>query len=230
MGGDYQGGYGQGGYGQGGGGYGGGGRGGYGGREGGGRGRGGYGGGRGRDGGEGGRERRGIPLSELDPALTAVSHKVIGCARDVHMALGPGYDEAVYIEALKQEMTAQGIAFEVAKSFPVKYKESVVGQVIADFVIDGKFILEVMCESRDVSGGDRAALRAQLKSSDLVLGLITNFAGRRLTDGLVRVLNVDKIRADRGEDFEDDHDGHDGHDHGGGGEGGGAHVEFDDRA
>lgn len=225
MGGDYQGGYGQGGYGQGGG------RGGYGGREGGGggRGRGGYGGGRGRDGGDGGRERRGIPLSELDPALTAVSHKVIGCARDVHMALGPGYDEAVYIEALKHEFTAQGIAFEVAKSYPVKYKDLVVGNVIADFVVDGKFILEVMCEARDVSGGDRAALRAQLKSSDLVLGLITNFAGRRLTDGLVRVLNVDKIRADRGEEYEDDHDGHDGHDHEGEA-GGGSHVEFDDRS
>jgi hypothetical protein len=77
-----------------------------------------------------------------------------------------------------------------------------------------------MCEFRDVSSGDRASLRAQLKASDLTLGLITNFAGRRLTDGLVRVLNVDKIRAERGEDFNDDaHDG--GHDAGG--------VDFDER-
>lgn len=210
MSGDYQGGYGhgRGGY-----------QGGQGGRyggSGGGRGE----GGRGESGGRGG-ERRGIPLSELDPALTAVSHKVIGCARDVHMNLGPGYAESVYIEALKHEFTAQGIPFEVAKSYPVRYKDATVGQIITDFVIDGKFVLEVMCEFRDVSSGDRASLRAQLKASDLTLGLITNFAGRRLTDGLVRVLNVDKIRAERGEDFHDDA-------HDGGSEAGG--VDFDDRS
>ncbi len=229
MSGDYQGGYGRGrgGYqgGGGGGGQGGGGGGrGYGGGQGGG-GYGGGGGGRGDGGGRGGDgggrgERRGIPLSDLDPALTAVSHKVIGCARDVHMNLGPGYAESVYIEALKHEFTAQGIPFEVAKTFTVRYKDAAVGQIIADFIIDGKFVLEVMCEFRDVSSGDRASLRAQLKASDLTLGLITNFAGRRLTDGLVRVLNVDKIRAERGEDFNDDaHDG--GHDAGG--------VDFDER-
>lgn len=215
MSGDYQGGYG----GQGGGGgYGRGrGRGGYGG----GGGGGGYGGDRGGDrGGGGGRERRGIPLSDLDPALTAVSHKVIGCARDVHVALGSGYAESVYIEALKNEMSAQGIPFQVAHAIPVKYKDAVVGQVIADFFIDGKFILEVMAEPREVSGGDRSALRAQLKAADLTLGLIINFAGRLLKDGLVRVLNVDKINAERGDDYVDD-----GHDHDAGGSAG--QVDFD---
>lgn len=218
---EYQGGYGRGGYGGGGGGGGGRGRGGYGGGRGDGGGYGGQGGGHG----GGGRERRGIPLSDLDPALTAVSHKVIGCARDVHMTLGPGYPESVYIEALKHEFQAQNIPYQVAISFPVRYKDAAVGQVIADFIIDGKFILEVMCEFRDVSSADRASLRAQLRASDLTLGLITNFAGRRLTDGLVRVLNVDKIRAERGEDF-----GHDDQDHGhDAGHDGGA-VDFDDRA
>lgn len=210
MSGDYQGGYGGqggqgGGYGRGRGrGYGGGGGGG-----------GGYGGERG----GGGRERRGIPLSDLDPALTAVSHKVIGCARDVHVALGSGYAESVYVEALKNEMSAQGIPFQVAYPIPVKYKEAVVGQVIADFFIDGKFILEVMAEPREVSGGDRSALRAQLKAADLTLGLIINFAGRLLKDGLVRVLNVDKINAERGGEYEDE-----GHEHDAGGAG---HVDFD---
>ena len=166
---------------------GGGGGGGYGG----GGGGGGYGGGGGRQ----PRERRGIPLSALDPNLTAVSHKVIGAARDVHVALGSGYAESVYAEALKQEFSAQGIPFKFAHPIPVKYKDQVVGQTIADFFIDGKFILEVMAEPREVSSGDRSNLRAQLKAADLELGLIINFAGRLLKDGLVRVLNVDKIQA-----------------------------------
>ena len=45
-------------------------------------GRGGYGhGGGGQD-----RERRGIPLSELDPTTTDASRKVIGCSIEVHKA------------------------------------------------------------------------------------------------------------------------------------------------
>lgn len=167
-------------------------------------------GGRGR--GAGHRERRGIPLSELDPALTSISHKVIGCARDVHMSLGSGYSEAVYLEALKNELTAQGVPFKMAHAIPVKYKEAVVGQTIADLYIatEHPFVVEVMAEPREVSSGDRSGLRAQLKAADLTLGLIINFAGRLLKDGLVRVLNVDKINRERGvvdEGGEDDDTG-----------------------
>jgi hypothetical protein len=56
-------------------------------------GQGGYGGGRGGDrgsdrGGDRG-ERRGMPLSELDPTLTDMSRRVIGCAIEVHKASDP---------------------------------------------------------------------------------------------------------------------------------------------
>ncbi|MFO0834437.1 MAG: GxxExxY protein [Phycisphaerales bacterium] len=216
------GGYG-GGYG-GGGGHGGGGR---------GRGRGGYGGGHG--GGHGGhrggggygdsgehRERRGIPLSDLDPALTDVSRKVIGCAIEVHRALGPGYSTEAYLEALKSEFAGQSLAVKHNHAIDVKYKDKKVATTTADMFVDGKFLVMLLNRPGDVSGYERATLRAQLKAADLELGLIINFAERRLKDGLVRVLNVDKINAERGEDgdeYEDDHDeqgGHGGHggDHG----------------
>src|SRR4029450_9795120 len=55
--------------------------------------------------------RRGTPLSELDPALTEVSRKVIGCAIEVHMELGPGYDESVYLNSLKIELDADGVTY-----------------------------------------------------------------------------------------------------------------------
>lgn len=163
--------------------------------------------GRGR--GRGGPPRRGIPLSELDPTLTSISHKVIGCARDVHMALGGGYDESVYMTALQQEMRAQGINFKSNHSIPVKYKDQVVGHSICDLLIEDRFIVDVMAAYRDVSGSERSTLRAQLKSADLELGLIINFAGRLLKDGLVRVLNVDKINAAKGITPGDHHDGDD---------------------
>lgn len=161
--------------------------------------------GRGRDdrdggGGGGGRDgRKGVPLSDLDPALTSVSHTVIGCARDVHMALGPGYEAAVYNQALRQEMTARGVTFASGHAFEVKYKGQVVGKATTDLFVAGRFLVAVLAKPGDVGSQERAQMRAALKAGDLELGLIINFAGRLLKDGLVRVLNPDKIPSLRGE-------------------------------
>ncbi|GMV25884.1 MAG: hypothetical protein AMXMBFR58_19150 [Phycisphaerae bacterium] len=177
----------------------------------GGRGRG-YGGGGGRHGGhrggDGGRERRGVPLSDLDPALTDISRRVIGCAIDVHRSLGPGYDETVYSEALKGELTAGGINFTQGKAVPVMYKERQVGTITTDLLVENRFVVELLARPGEIGSFERSVVRAQLKAADLELGLIINFAERRLKDGLVRVLNIEKLnigKDDEGdEEFEDE--------------------------
>ncbi|MBM4107479.1 MAG: GxxExxY protein [Phycisphaerae bacterium] len=181
------------------------------------RGRGGYGGPP--------RERRGIPLSDLDPALTDTSRKVIGSAIEVHKALGPGFDESVYANALKRELEVNGVTFVADHKIPVKFRDQAVGQSVADLFVGDKFLVEVMARPGEVTGYDRAAVRAQLKAANLDLALIINFAERRLKDGLVRVLNIEKINADRGvAPGEGDYD-----DHAEGGHQGaeGQHHEFD---
>jgi len=169
--------------------------------------RGGYGRGGGGDGGGRG-ERRGLPLSELDPALTDVSRKVIGCAIEVHKTLGPGFSEDVYLKALCNELTATGVSYKVNEKIDVRFKDQVVGQVVADLHVDGRFIVELMARPGEIGSFERSGLRAQLKASDHELGLIINFAERRLKDGLVRVLNMEKINIDRGDEggSEDDLD------------------------
>lgn len=168
--------------------------------------------GRGADGGGRG-ERRGLPLSELDPALTDVSRKVIGCAIEVHKTLGPGFAEEVYLNALCNELTAQGVTFKVHEKIDVTFKDKVVGTIVADLHVDGRFIVEVMARPGEIGSFERSSLRAQLKASDHELGLIINFAERRLKDGLVRVLNPDKLNAGRG--AEGAHHDDDLHDDGG---------------
>ncbi|HRJ49246.1 MAG: GxxExxY protein [Phycisphaeraceae bacterium] len=213
MNGDYResrGGYGEGGRGRGYGGRGGGPRGGYGGP-----------GGHSREYSEGGpRERRGVPLSDLDPALTDISRRLIGCAIDVHRSLGPGFDESVYAEALKGELTAGGISYTQGKAIPVMYKDRQVGTVTTDLLIENRFVVELMARPGEIGSFERSAVRAQLKAADLELGLIINFAERRLKDGLVRVLNIEKLNIGRDEEgpeeFEDEP-----------GEGGPKTAEFD---
>lgn len=142
---------------------------------------------------------------ELDPALTEVSRKVIGCAIELHSTLGPGFTEEVYTRALASDLAELGIRHSVNHAFPVRYKDRIVGeQPISLFVAD-RFVVQVLAKDREVDGFDRTALRAQLRNADLELGLIINFHRQRLKDGgLVRVLNPDKLDALRGGHHDDD--------------------------
>ena len=150
-------------------------------------------------------DRRGVPLSELDPALTELSRRVIGCAIEVHKELGPGYPIEMYRKALAIELEHEEIAFKQDHPFDVEFDEEVLGQVSAEFYIGDRFIVGLMAEQVNIGGQPRNELRAVLRAADLALGLIINFGERRLKDGLVRVLNPDKLRELAGEvDDEDD--------------------------
>ncbi len=155
----------------------------------------------------GGRgERRGTPLSELDPALTEVSRKVIGCAIEVHMELGPGYEESVYTKALQMELDREGVKYQGSHPFDVYFDEKVVGRTVADLWVGDRFIVEIMARPGEIGSYERSALRAQLRAADVELGLIINFGERRLKDGLVRVLNPDKLNELKGETGDDEYE------------------------
>jgi GxxExxY protein len=158
------------------------------------------------------RRRPTLRNDELDPALTEVSRKVIGCAIEIHKALGPGFDEQVYERALSIELKDAGVDHDVDYRFPIHYGEQDIGEHRVSLFVDDRFVVQVMAADREVSGYDRTVLRSQLKAADVELGLIINFSRRRLKDGgLVRVLNPDKLetlRAEAGDDHHDD-DHHD---------------------
>lgn len=162
--------------------------------------------GRGPSRGGGGGERRGIPLSDLDPATTEASRKAIGASIEVHKALGPGYGAEVYANAVRMELDALGVSYKLNQSLPVTYREKQVGTVTVPMLVEDRFVLEIMSRPGEVSTHERLAVRAQLKAANLDLGLIVNFAERRLKDGLVRVVNVEKIQREKGVSFDDDQD------------------------
>ncbi len=152
------------------------------------------------------RGRRSTQLSDLDPALTDLSRRTIGCAIEVHKELGPGYPLEIYLNALKIEFKHEKIDAQYDKKYELDYDDDILGHVTADLVIGDRFIVALLAEDRDVTGQERTALRAVLRAADLELGLIINFGQRRLKDGLVRVLNPDALRADDDDDeeYEDD--------------------------
>ena len=134
-----------------------------------------------------------MPLSDLDPALTEVSRKLIGCAIEVHKGLGPGFEREVYLSALETELNAQGVQYTANREYPIYYRGKQVGARKAHLVIEQRFVVDLYAHRGEIGSGERSAMRALLKAADMELGLIINFAERRLKDGLVRVLNPDKL-------------------------------------
>lgn len=152
--------------------------------------------------------RQTLRNDDMDPALSEVSRKVIGCAIEIHKTLGPGFDASIYENALSIELEAAGVEHVVGHVFSVCYAGKEVGTQRGSLFIAHRIIVSVITDDHEVGGFERSALRALLRATDVDLGLIVNFHRPRLKDGgLVRVLNPDKINELRIQHDHDDDDG-----------------------
>ena len=100
--------------------------------------------------------------------------QIIGAAIDVHKELGPGFLEKIYENALKIELLARGLKFEAQVSVPVRYKGQVVGNYVADIVVEDI----VVCELKAVEAlivAHEAQLLNYLKATRFTIGLLLNF-------------------------------------------------------
>jgi GxxExxY protein len=108
-----------------------------------------------------------------------LSYKIIGAGMEVHRTLGPGFLEAVYEAALAHELTLRGIPFERQKGLPVTYKGQSVGHYVADFVIDGKVVVELKAVSK-LSKVHEAQAHNYLAATGLRLAILVNFGADSL--------------------------------------------------
>ena len=72
-----------------------------------------------------------------------VTEKVIGCAHLVSNGLGCGFLEKVYENALAVELAQAGLKVTQQQKIEVRYKDALVGEYIADLVVEGSVIIEV---------------------------------------------------------------------------------------
>ena len=108
-----------------------------------------------------------------------LSYAIVGAAMEVHRVLGPGFLEAVYESALAYELTLRGIHFEPQKHLPVFYKEQLLGEYIADLVIEEQIILELKAISA-ISAAHEAQAHHYLAATGLKLAIILNFGAESL--------------------------------------------------
>ena len=108
-----------------------------------------------------------------------LSYAIIGAAMEVHRVLGPGFLEAVYESALAYELTLRGIHFEPQKHLPVYYKDQLLGEYIADLVIEGQIILELKAISA-ISAAHEAQAHHYLAATGTKLAITLNFGAESL--------------------------------------------------
>lgn len=101
---------------------------------------------------------------------------IIAAAIEVHRALGPGFLEQIYEEALALELEARKIPFERQKAVRVRYRGQAVGLYRLDFAVNAKVVVEI--EAVDaIHEAHLAVTLAYMKATGLPVGLIINFAG-----------------------------------------------------
>ncbi len=123
------------------------------------------------------------PSKELDD----LARKVIGAAIEVHRALGPGYTENVYEEALCIELGNQDIPFDRQVKIAVEYKGRKVGEGRLDLLVAKLLPIELKAVE-SLAAIHQAQLLSYLKMTHLQLGLLINFNVPVLKNGIKRVI------------------------------------------
>jgi GxxExxY protein len=115
----------------------------------------------------------------LDSNDHALTETVIGLAMKVHRALGPGFLESVYLNALVHELRRTGVSAEVAQRITVRYENVIVGDFIADLVVNEALICELKAIST-LTKADEVQLVNYLTATNRDFGLLINFGAQSL--------------------------------------------------
>jgi GxxExxY protein len=118
--------------------------------------------------------------------LNGISGSIIGAAIEVHKYLGPGLLEGAYEACLGYDLIARGHAIERQKPLPIVYKGvSIDCAYRLDLVVDRQVIVEVKAVEQLLPVHE-AQILSYLRLSGLPLGLLVNFNGATLRQGVRR--------------------------------------------
>jgi GxxExxY protein len=123
-----------------------------------------------------------------------LTHKIIGCAMQVHSFLGNGFQEIIYQRALALEFLKAGLKFERELLVEIFYKDYVdpIGTRRVDFIIEGLVLVELKALSTLDEVHVNQVLN-YLRVYKIELGLLINFGENRLN--LKRLILTDKNKS-----------------------------------
>jgi GxxExxY protein len=116
-----------------------------------------------------------------------VSGLVIGCAIEVHKALGPGLKEEAYEIALCKALAERSVKFESQPRIKASFEGTPVGTYKPDLIVEQTVVVEVKSADR-LAPVFTSQVLAYLKVTGLRVGLILNFKCATMKEGIKRVV------------------------------------------
>jgi len=104
-----------------------------------------------------------------------LTEKIIGYAYRVYNTMGFGFLESIYEKCLMIELRKQGLDAQSQTPIIVRYEGEVVGEFVADIVVENTIILELKSVRRIVVAHE-IQLVNYLVATGKPVGLILNFA------------------------------------------------------
>ena len=104
----------------------------------------------------------------------ALTQTIIGCAYRVHNALGAGFLEKVYENALSIELADAGLRVEQQAPIRVSYRGNTVGEYYADLWVEGRIIIEIKAVEK-LHKRHEVQLVNYLTATGVDVGLLLNF-------------------------------------------------------
>jgi GxxExxY protein len=118
-----------------------------------------------------------------------VAKIIVDAAFIVHTRLGPGLLESVYEAILEYELRKRGLHVAHQRPLPVIYEEVRMNVGFRpDLIVEGKVIIEVKSVEA-IAPVHTKQLLTYLRLADKRLGLLINFGGALIKDGIRRVVN-----------------------------------------
>jgi GxxExxY protein len=112
-----------------------------------------------------------------EPKEKELTEKIIGAFYKVYNALGYGFLEKVYENAMLIELERDRVPVISQAPIKVSYETKVVGEYFADMLVDGKVIVEIKA-GQSLAPEHEAQLLNYLKATDAEVGLLLNFGPR----------------------------------------------------
>ena len=109
-----------------------------------------------------------------------LTYKIRGCVFEVFRELGAGFLEKVYENSLVVELEKKGLNCKAQHVLTVNYKGNIVGEYIADLLVEDKVIIELKSVNK-ILPVHEAQILNYLKATNIELGLLVNFSHPKAT-------------------------------------------------
>jgi GxxExxY protein len=106
--------------------------------------------------------------------LKEITYKINGAIFEVNRTLGAGFLESVYEKALMIELRTAALKAQNQVPIKVHYKGEIVGDYIADIVVENAVVLELKTVE-SLNKIHEAQLLNYLKATGYKVGLLVNF-------------------------------------------------------